>query len=185
MNISWPTPPVEAPLSPEARPASSIRLLLTFSTLAPPSTYLFHGEDHLYFPRFSPLSSWQAAWQRKGRAGVGGVVENPMSCRLQEDIWDNGPYAEHSKPQRPPPYWQVSFNKALPTPTKQHLLMVLLPVRLHRTIIFRPPHSISWPHKLNHIIMQNSFSPNWKISRVDQSQQCLKSHVSSEIHAIS
>ena len=48
-----------------------------------------------------------------------------LTCRQHEVHWDTGQYPELRKPQRLSLRWHSSSNKAVLTPTKSHLLIVL------------------------------------------------------------
>jgi hypothetical protein len=63
-------------------------------------------EAGLQVQRFSPLSSWQEAWQRPGRHGAG-VAETSTSSDI----------------------WAARMRVLKPTPTVTHLLIVPLPGR--------------------------------------------------------
>ena len=96
---------------------------------------------HLQFQMFSPLSSWWEAWQHALRHDAKEVAGSPISRRQQEIDWHTGQYSDHRKPQGLLPRRHTSSNKIILTPTKPHLLIVPLPMRLQGLMTFKWPHS--------------------------------------------
>ena len=85
--------------------------------------------------RFSPLSSWQEAWQHPGSHGAGGA-ESSKSCPKGKQ--KTGFQAAMRKvSQSPPPQWYT-----IP-PTRSQPI-----VPLPGTSIFKPIYSTPWPCRL-------------------------------------
>ena len=93
----------------------------------------------LRFQRFSPLSSWQEAWQHPGRHGTGEGAERSRSwsklsqketllCR--QPVKDSHPCCTEPeyrrRPQNLPTQWHTLSNKATPIPTRPYFLIMPL-----------------------------------------------------------
>jgi hypothetical protein len=81
--------------------------------------------------RFSLLSSWREAWQEELRILY--LVLKANRRKLASRELGRGPLS-------PPIQWHISSNKATPTLTRPHFLMVPFPISLRGPFSFKPPH---------------------------------------------
>jgi hypothetical protein len=112
-------------------PVSTIRVLV----LVPIAVKRHHDHSKTYtghligtglqVQRFSPLSSWQEAWQSPGRHGAGEGAQNPTSwsvgCR-KETVCHTGHSLSIGDFKNPSPQWHTSSKKATPLLIVQHLM---------------------------------------------------------------
>jgi hypothetical protein len=96
-------------------------------------------EIGLQFQRFRSLSSWLEAQHHAVTLGAGGAI-----CLIWRSSWSEGSQKEtfiHTgqslnirRPHSLPMQWHTSSNNATPTPIRQHLVIVSLPVTKHPII---------------------------------------------------
>jgi hypothetical protein len=96
-----------------------------------------HDQDHthkgqhfigagLQSQRFSPLSSWQEAWQQTGSHGSGGA-DSSISCSRVKQEKPGSYMARKRVSESTLTVTVTSSNKSIPIPTRPHLLKVPLP----------------------------------------------------------
>ena len=68
-------------------------------------------------------------------------VFNTLTHRQEEVVSDTGWYFEHIWDLKiPPQQWHTFSNKTTPSPTRPHIPIVLLPISLWESIVFKLPH---------------------------------------------